>query len=111
MDTFTTPETWKELLDIAAMLLFIYQLCDACYVTMLDPLQQKYGNSIGGLMYVPALCSDIFWTDSILNALGKAYPSRLQRMHKITPLSWVLKELLVTQLFKNIQTFYGTWSN
>jgi high affinity choline transporter 7 len=69
------------------MLLFVRQMREARYVTMLDPLQQKYGNRIGGLMYVPALCGDIFWTGSILNALGEAYLSRLQRACESAPLS------------------------
>ncbi|PNF35271.1 High-affinity choline transporter 1 [Cryptotermes secundus] len=57
---------------ILAMLLFVRKMRDARYVTMLDPLQQKYGNRIGGLMYMPALCGDVFWIGSILNALGSS---------------------------------------
>ncbi|PNF35265.1 hypothetical protein B7P43_G04809 [Cryptotermes secundus] len=60
------------MLNIAAMLLFVRKMRDARYVTMLDPLQQKYGNRIGGLMYMPALCGDVFWIGSILNALGSS---------------------------------------
>lgn len=75
------------MLDVAAMLLFVRKMRDARYVTMLDPLQQKYGNRVGGLMYMPALCGDVFWTGSILNALGEAYPSRLQRVWELTPWS------------------------
>lgn len=56
------------------MLLFVRQMRAAHYVTMLDPLQQKYGTRIGGLLYIPAMCGDIFWTGSILSALGEAYP-------------------------------------
>ena len=59
------------------MLLFVRQMREARYVTMLDPLQQKYGSRIGGLMYLPAMCGDIFWTGSILSALGEAYPSTI----------------------------------
>ena len=41
------------------------------YTTMLDPFQQKYGPRIGGLLFLPALCGEIFWSGAILSALGK----------------------------------------
>ncbi|XP_063424298.1 high-affinity choline transporter 1-like [Mytilus trossulus] len=40
------------------------------YVTMLDPLQQKYGKKMGALLYIPPLSGDIFWSGAILGALG-----------------------------------------
>ena len=40
------------------------------YVTMLDPFQEKYGSRMGGLMYIPALLGEIFWSGAILAALG-----------------------------------------
>lgn len=40
------------------------------YVTMLDPFQEKYGSRIGGLLFLPALCGEIFWSAAILSALG-----------------------------------------
>ena len=40
------------------------------YVTMLDPFQEKYGSRIGGLLFLPALCGEIFWSATILSALG-----------------------------------------
>ena len=40
------------------------------YYTMLDPFQQKYGDRMGALLYIPALCGELFWSGSILNALG-----------------------------------------
>ncbi|KAG1651844.1 High-affinity choline transporter 1 [Nymphon striatum] len=40
------------------------------YVTMLDPLQEKFGNRIGGLLFIPAVCGEILWCSSILAALG-----------------------------------------
>jgi high affinity choline transporter 7 len=55
------------------MLLFVRQMRDANYITMLDPMQQKYGTQVCGLLYVPAFCGDIFWVGSILNALGESY--------------------------------------
>ncbi|XP_061181009.1 high-affinity choline transporter 1-like isoform X1 [Saccostrea echinata] len=40
------------------------------YVTMLDPFQEKYGQRMGGLLYIPALLGEVFWTAAILAALG-----------------------------------------
>lgn len=40
------------------------------YVTMLDPFQEKYGSRMGGLLYIPALLGEIFWSGAILSALG-----------------------------------------
>lgn len=40
------------------------------YVTMLDPFQEKYGARMGGLLYLPALMGEIFWSGAILSALG-----------------------------------------
>jgi len=40
------------------------------YVTMLDPLQDAYGSRMGGLLFLPALCGEVFWSAGILAALG-----------------------------------------
>ena len=40
------------------------------YVTMLDPFQEKYGARMGGLLYLPALTGEIFWSGAVLSALG-----------------------------------------
>ncbi|XP_069747247.1 high-affinity choline transporter 1 [Narcine bancroftii] len=40
------------------------------YVTMLDPFQQMYGKRMGGLLFIPALMGEIFWSAAILSALG-----------------------------------------
>ena len=42
----------------------------AGYVTMIDPLQDKYGKVMGGILYIPALLGETFWSASILAALG-----------------------------------------
>jgi len=41
------------------------------YVTMLDPLQRKLGKRMGGILYLPALLGELFWSAAILSALGK----------------------------------------
>ena len=43
---------------------------EANYVTMLDPLQEKYGMEMGGILYIPALLGEIFWSAAILGSLG-----------------------------------------
>ncbi|XP_054155063.1 high-affinity choline transporter 1-like [Oppia nitens] len=40
------------------------------YVTMLDPFQDTFGSRMGGLLFLPALCGEIFWSAAILAALG-----------------------------------------
>ncbi|XP_059409233.1 high affinity choline transporter 1 [Carassius carassius] len=40
------------------------------YVTMLDPFQQMYGKRMGGLLFIPALMGEMFWSAAILSALG-----------------------------------------
>ena len=43
---------------------------EAEYITMLDPLQVKYGKIMGGILYLPALFGETLWSASILAALG-----------------------------------------
>ena len=40
------------------------------YITMLDPLQDAYGNVVGAFLYIPAFLGETFWSASILSALG-----------------------------------------
>ncbi|XP_064458526.1 high-affinity choline transporter 1-like [Ornithodoros turicata] len=40
------------------------------YVTMLDPFQDLFGGRMGGLLFIPALCGEVFWSAAILAALG-----------------------------------------
>lgn len=43
---------------------------DSRYMTMLDPVQEQYGRVVVFLVYLATLCGDVFWTSSILSALG-----------------------------------------
>lgn len=52
-------------------ILFAKRMRDEGYVTMLDPFQKRFGERMGGLLFIPALCGEIFWSAAILNALGK----------------------------------------
>ena len=46
---------------------------DKGYSTMLDPLQQKYGSKIGGILFLPAIIGDTLWLATILNVLGSTH--------------------------------------
>lgn len=41
------------------------------YMTMIDPIQERFGNKVGMLNILPAFMGDIFWIASILNSLGR----------------------------------------
>ncbi|XP_005094203.1 high-affinity choline transporter 1 [Aplysia californica] len=51
-------------------LFFANRMRSEGYVTMLDPFQHKYGERMGGLLFVPALLGEVFWTGAVLAALG-----------------------------------------
>ena len=51
-------------------ILFAKRMRAEGYVTMLDPFQLKYGQRVGGLMFIPALLGEVFWSAAILSALG-----------------------------------------
>ena len=50
--------------------LFANKMRSEGYVTMLDPFQDKFGERMGGLLFLPALCGEVFWSAAILGALG-----------------------------------------
>ena len=49
---------------------FANEMRKQCYVTMLDPLQDAFADRMGGLLFLPALCGEVFWAAGILAALG-----------------------------------------
>lgn len=49
---------------------FAKKMREQGYTTMLDPLQAKLGRVIGGLLFLPALLGELFWSAAILGALG-----------------------------------------
>jgi len=51
-------------------IIFAKPMRNAGYITMVDPLQDKYGKVMGGILYVPALLGETFWSAAILAALG-----------------------------------------
>merc|ERR1711860_447310 len=42
------------------------------YVTCIDSLQDAYGQTMGGLTYLPSCIGDICWTAAVLSALGSS---------------------------------------
>jgi high affinity choline transporter 7 len=40
---------------------------------MLDPLEDRFGTRVAGLLYIPALLGEVFWTAAILTALGTTF--------------------------------------
>ncbi|KAI8503938.1 High affinity choline transporter 1 [Branchiostoma belcheri] len=51
-------------------LFFAKKMRSEGYVTMLDPFQRRYGERMGGLLFIPALLADVCWCGAILAALG-----------------------------------------
>ncbi len=41
--------------------------------TMLDPLEQRFGEKTAALFFLPALTGEVFWTAAILSALGSTF--------------------------------------
>ena len=56
---------------------------EAEYVTMIDPFTQKYGKW-GALQALPASVSEIFWSASILGALGSTLQVILNLDEKVS---------------------------
>ncbi|XP_055958979.1 high-affinity choline transporter 1 isoform X1 [Patella vulgata] len=57
---------------IAGGVIYARRMREKKYLTMLDPFQQRYGSVVVILIYLASLCGDIFWTASILSALGSS---------------------------------------
>jgi hypothetical protein len=66
---------------LAGGIFFANKMRTKGYVTMLDPLQDAYGSRMGGLLFLPALCGEVFWSAGILAALGEC--TLLKRDNKI----------------------------
>ncbi|XP_060081442.1 high affinity choline transporter 1-like [Ylistrum balloti] len=49
---------------------FAKRMRDQSYLTMLDPFQEVYGSQVVFLVYLASIWGDLFWTASILSALG-----------------------------------------
>ena len=60
---------WHFLFTLGGIF-FAHRMRREGYVTMLDPLQDVFGGRMGGLLFLPALCGEVFWSAGILAALG-----------------------------------------
>ncbi|XP_063807510.1 high-affinity choline transporter 1-like isoform X2 [Pseudophryne corroboree] len=49
---------------------FVKPMRSKNYVTMMDPLQEAFGDKMGSVLFIPPLLGDIFWFASILASLG-----------------------------------------
>lgn len=54
-------------------LLFARPMRRRNYTTMLDPLEDRYGKPMAGVLFLPAMMGEIFWTAAILTALGTTF--------------------------------------
>lgn len=54
-------------------LLFAKKMRRYEFKTMLDPLAQRFGNRMAAVLFLPALCGELFWTAAILMALGTTF--------------------------------------
>ncbi|XP_045928613.1 high-affinity choline transporter 1-like [Micropterus dolomieu] len=55
---------------IIGALFFIKPIRTKNYVTLMDPFQEKYGNTVAAILFIPALIADVLWIACILGALG-----------------------------------------
>ncbi|KAI6227342.1 High-affinity choline transporter 1 [Aphelenchoides fujianensis] len=84
---------------IVGGMLFAKKMRDSGYVTMLDPFQIKYGGRVGGLMFVPALLGEVFWSAAILSALGSTLS---------VILNWSMSLSIIVSAFIAVSyTFFG----
>ncbi|NXE53392.1 SC5A7 protein, partial [Casuarius casuarius] len=49
---------------------FVNPMRSRNYVTVMDPLQEIYGNMMGSLLFIPPLLGEVFWFAAILASLG-----------------------------------------
>lgn len=52
---------------------FVKPMRSKNYVTVMDPLQETYGNVMGSLLFIPPLLGEVFWFAAILASLGKYF--------------------------------------
>eukprot|EP00105_Crassostrea_gigas_P046292 XP_019930440.1 PREDICTED: high-affinity choline transporter 1 [Crassostrea gigas] len=90
------------------------------YVTMLDPFTRKYGERMGGLIYIPALLGEVFWSGAILAALGSTLRVIIGLSHEVSIISSAciavfytlfggLYSVAYTDVVQLICIFVGLW--
>ena len=66
------------------------------YVTLIDSLQNAYGKTMGGLIYLPSCIGDICWTAAVLSALGSSLSVILNLDIKISIICSALVAIIYT---------------
>ncbi|XP_054766123.1 high-affinity choline transporter 1-like [Lytechinus pictus] len=95
-----TQAPWAYALCISlGGILFAKNMRAKGYLTMLDPFQEKYGNRMGGLLFIPALFGEILWSAAILSALGTT-------MSVILDLNVTLS-VIISAVIVAFYTFFG----
>nr|XP_040025530.1 high-affinity choline transporter 1-like [Gasterosteus aculeatus aculeatus] len=54
---------------VLGALFFVKPIRSKNYVTLMDPFQEKYGDKVAAVLFIPALLGDILWVACILGAL------------------------------------------
>ena len=54
-------------------LLFAKKIRKSGYVTIIDPMQERYGKFMGGILFIPALVSEVLWAGAMFGTLGKVF--------------------------------------
>ena len=49
---------------------FVPKLREKNYITLIDSLQNAFGETMGGVVYLPSCIGDVCWTAAVLSALG-----------------------------------------
>ncbi|KAL0962985.1 hypothetical protein UPYG_G00348020 [Umbra pygmaea] len=55
---------------IVGALFFVKPVREKNYVTIMDPFQEKYGNILTAILFIPSVLADVFWIACVLAALG-----------------------------------------
>lgn len=54
-------------------LFFARTMRRAGYTTLVDPLEERYGKEVAGLLMIPAVLAELFWSAAVLVALGTTF--------------------------------------
>ncbi|XP_075273566.1 high affinity choline transporter 1 isoform X1 [Opisthocomus hoazin] len=56
--------------DVLSVMFLLQSRRSKNYVTVMDPLQETFGNVMGSLLFIPPLLGEVFWFAAILASLG-----------------------------------------
>lgn len=66
--------------------------------TMLDPLEQRFGDKNTGLFFIPAVLGEIFWIAAILTALGTTFSIILELSTEVSIIVSAFLAMIYTSL-------------